>query len=88
VRWNEMPASQKLLLAKCRAAGVYMNIGAQYLKTNITNYASAGFELGCTELDQCCKLEPANQQIRTLMEQCRSIRDERLATDCPVYQQV
>ena len=88
VRWNDMPASQKLLLAKCRAAGVYMSIGAQYLKTNISDYASAGFELGCAELDQCCKLEPSNQQIKTLREQSRSIRDKCLTSGRPAYQQV
>jgi glycosyltransferase involved in cell wall biosynthesis/ADP-heptose:LPS heptosyltransferase/predicted O-methyltransferase YrrM len=88
VQWNELPASQRLLLAKCKAAGVYISIGEQYLKTNISDYASAGFELGCAELDQCCQLAPANQQIRTLMEQCHSIRDKRLLTDRLVYQQV
>ncbi|MGA2094014.1 MAG: glycosyltransferase, partial [Sedimentisphaerales bacterium] len=84
VPWNELPADQKLLLAKCKTACVYMSIGEQYLKTNISDYASAGFELGCAELDQCCQIEPANRQIRTLMEQCRSIRDKGR----PVYQQV
>ena len=81
VQWDRMPAEQKSLLAKCKTALVYLGIGEQYLGSNALDYAEAAFEMASAQLDDCCKIEPANQQVRNLREKCRSIRAKHLSSD-------
>jgi glycosyltransferase involved in cell wall biosynthesis/ADP-heptose:LPS heptosyltransferase/2-polyprenyl-3-methyl-5-hydroxy-6-metoxy-1,4-benzoquinol methylase len=89
VQWGKLPAEQKLLLAKCRAALVYLGIGQDYQQTNAQDYAQAGFDMACEQLDECCKIEPANQQVRNMREKCQSIRDKRVSNAGKnIYQQV
>jgi hypothetical protein len=76
VRWNDLPAEQKTLLAKCKAALVYIGIGQDYKQTNAPDYAQAGFELACAQLDDCYKIAPADGQIRNLREKCFEIRNK------------
>jgi len=78
VHWDKLPAEQKPLLAKCKAALVYLGIGQQYLASNAPDFAEAAFEMACAQLDECCEIEPANQQVRNLREKCLSIRAARL----------
>jgi len=78
VVWNKLPAGQKPLLAKCKAALVYLDIGQKYLGSNAADYAAVAFDLACTQLDDCCRIEPANQNIINLRGKCRSIRDRHL----------
>jgi GT2 family glycosyltransferase len=78
VQWDELPTDQKTVLAKCKAALVYIGIGQEYQKTNAPDYAQAGFELACAQLDDCHKIAPADGQISNLRDKCRAIRDMRL----------
>ena len=80
VRWDKLPAEQKPLLAKCKTAIVYLGIGEQYLGSNAPDFAEAAFEMACAQLDECCKIEPANQQVRNLREKCRFIRARNLSS--------
>jgi glycosyltransferase involved in cell wall biosynthesis len=80
IQWNNSSAEQKLLLAKCKTALVYLGIGEQYV-SNAPDYAATAFEMACAQLDECCKIEPANQQVRNLREKCLSIRAARLPVD-------
>jgi glycosyltransferase involved in cell wall biosynthesis/ADP-heptose:LPS heptosyltransferase/2-polyprenyl-3-methyl-5-hydroxy-6-metoxy-1,4-benzoquinol methylase len=80
VQWDKMPAEQKPLLVKCKAALVYIGIGEQYLVSNAQDYAEAAFEMACAQLDDCCKIEPANHQVRNLREKCQFIRAKNLSS--------
>ena len=89
VKWDKLPAEQMSLLAKCKAALVYLGIGQEYQKTDAPDYAQAGFELACTQLDDCCKIEPENQQVRNLREKCLAIREKHSSSGSHgVYQTV
>ena len=80
VRWENLPAEEKLLLAKCKAALVYIGIGQQYLASHAQDFAEAAFEMACAQLDDCCKIEPANHQVRNLREKCQFIRAKNLSS--------
>jgi|GEM_PF-653478 len=89
VRWDKLPAEQKLLLAKCKTAIVYLGIGEQYLASNAPDFAEAAFEMACAEMDDCCKIEPADHQVRNLREKCLAIRDKHSSSGSRgVYQTV
>ncbi len=89
VQWDKLAADERTLLAKCKAALVYIGIGQEYQKTNAADYAQAGFEMAYLQLDDCCKIEPANHQVRNLREKCLAIRDKHLSSGSRgVYQTV
>jgi len=89
VQWNKLPAEQKTMLTKCREALAYLGIGEQYINSKAPDYAEAAFDMACEQLDDCCKIEPANQQVRNLREKCQSIRDKRMSkAGRTIYQQV
>lgn len=77
VQWHHLPAGQKPLLAKCKTALVYLGIGERYLGSNAPDYAERAFEMASAQLDECCKIEPDNQQVLNLREKCRSIRTKQ-----------
>jgi glycosyltransferase involved in cell wall biosynthesis len=81
VRWDKLPAEQRLLLAKCKTALVYIGIGEQYLGSKAPDFAEAAFEMACEQLEECCKIEPANPQVSHLLEKCRLIRATHLPSD-------
>jgi glycosyltransferase involved in cell wall biosynthesis/ADP-heptose:LPS heptosyltransferase/radical SAM superfamily enzyme YgiQ (UPF0313 family)/predicted O-methyltransferase YrrM/2-polyprenyl-3-methyl-5-hydroxy-6-metoxy-1,4-benzoquinol methylase len=74
VQWDKLPAEQKTMLTKCREALAYLGIGEQYIQSKAPDYAEAAFDMACEQLDNCCKIEPANQQVRNLREKCLAIR--------------
>jgi glycosyltransferase involved in cell wall biosynthesis len=80
VCWENLPAEQKPLLAKCKAALVYIGIGEQYLASNARDFVEAAFEMAYAQLDDCCKIEPANHQVRNLREKCQFIRAKNLSS--------
>ena len=87
--WDKLPAGQKTMLAKCKEAVAYLGIGEQYINSKAPDYAEAAFDMACEQLDDCCKIEPANQQVRNLREKCQSIRDKRMSNAGKnIYQQV
>jgi len=79
VRWDELPAGQKSVLAKCKTALVYLGIAEQYVAC-APDYAATAFEMANSELDDCCKIEPDNREVRNLREKCRSISTARLTS--------
>jgi hypothetical protein len=81
VRWDKLSAEQKLLLAKCKTAVVYIGIGEQYLASNAPPFAKEAFEMACELLEECCKIEPDNTQVRDLLEKCRLIQAPHLPSD-------
>jgi len=89
VQWDKLPTEQKTMLTKCREAFVYLGIGIQYMNSKAPAYAEAAFEMACAEMDDCCKIEPANHQVRNLREKCLAIRDKH-SSSCSrgVYQTV
>jgi len=89
VQWDKLPAEQKTMLTKCREALAYLGIGEQYINSKAPDYAEAAFDMACEQLDNCCKIEPANQQVRNLREKCQSIRDKHMSNAGEnIYQQV
>ena len=74
VRWDKLPAEQRLLLAKCKTALVYLGIGEQYLGSKAPDFAEAAFEMACSELKDCLKTNPGNHQVQQLLEKSESIR--------------
>lgn len=81
VRWDKLSAEQKLLLEKCKTAVVYIGIGEQYLASNAPPFAKEAFEMACELLEECCKIEPDNTQVRDLLEKCRLIQATHLPSD-------
>jgi glycosyltransferase involved in cell wall biosynthesis len=79
VSWNTLSVEQKLLLAKCRTAIVYLGIGERYVGNCAPDGAEIAFETACEIMDNCCKLAPDNQQVRNLREKCLSVRAKKLS---------
>ena len=72
-----------------QSALVYIGIGEQYISSNAPDYSAAAFDLACEQLDDCCKIEPANQQVRNLREKCLAIRAKHSSSGSRgVYQTV
>jgi glycosyltransferase involved in cell wall biosynthesis len=71
VEWDEIPADQRQLNAKCLAVTTYLAIGQDYLNVHSTGlYANVAFEHACSELSDCLKIDPDNRQIRELLQKC------------------
>jgi glycosyltransferase involved in cell wall biosynthesis len=78
VQWDKLPPEQKTLLAKCKTAIVYFGIGERYVDNCAPDGAQIAFDMACELLDDCCKIEPANQQVINLREQFLTIREKHL----------
>jgi glycosyltransferase involved in cell wall biosynthesis len=74
VRWDKLSAEQKPLLAKCKAALVYLGIGEQYLASNAPDFTEAAFEMACSELNDCLKIDHGNKRVQQLLQQCEIAR--------------
>jgi glycosyltransferase involved in cell wall biosynthesis/ADP-heptose:LPS heptosyltransferase len=81
VTWDNLSAEQKNVLAGCREALAYLCIGEQYVNSNILDYSSAAFDMACVQMDDCCKSNPDNQQVRNLREKCVAIRDRHSVSE-------
>jgi len=62
------------LHAKCLAAGTYLAIGQDYVKTKATECSRTAFDLACSELNDCVKMCPENQDLRQLLQKSKLIR--------------
>ncbi|MBA7660395.1 hypothetical protein ES703_68397 [subsurface metagenome] len=62
------------LHAKCLAAGTYLAIGQDYVKTKATECSRTAFDLACSELNDCVKMDPGNQDLRQLLQKSKLIR--------------
>jgi len=71
VEWDEIPADERQLNAKCLAVVTYLAIAQDYLNLHSAKfYADIAFEYACSELRDCLKIDPNNSQIRALLQKC------------------
>jgi glycosyltransferase involved in cell wall biosynthesis/ADP-heptose:LPS heptosyltransferase len=71
VAWDKISAQMRQLHAKCLAAVTYLAIGQDYVKSNSPPiYAKMAFRQACSELNDCLKIDPNNQQIQQLLQKC------------------
>jgi hypothetical protein len=62
------------LHAKCLAAGTYLTIGQNYVRTKAIECSRIAFDLACSELNDCVKMDPENQGLRQLLQKSKLIR--------------
>ncbi len=62
------------LHAKRLAAGTYLAIGQDYVKTKATECSRTAFDLACSVLYVCVKMDPGNQDLRQLLQKSKLIR--------------
>jgi glycosyltransferase involved in cell wall biosynthesis len=74
VAWDEIAPQMRQLHAKCLAAGTYLAIGQEYVKTNAIEYSRTAFDRACSELNDCVKMDPKNQNLRQLSQKFKLIR--------------
>jgi len=74
VAWDEIAPQMRQLHAKCLAAGTYLAIGQDYVKTKATECSRTAFDLACSELNDCVKMDPGNQDLRQLLQKSKLIR--------------
>ncbi len=74
VAWDQIAPEMRQLHAKCLTAGTYLAIGQEYVKTNAPEYSRIAFDLACSELNGCVKVDPENQDLRQLLQKSKLIR--------------
>ncbi|NQT03587.1 MAG: glycosyltransferase, partial [Planctomycetes bacterium] len=74
VAWDKIEPQMRQLHAKCLAAGTYLAIGQEYIKTNAIEYSRTAFDRACSELNDCIKMDPENQDMQQLLQKSKLIR--------------
>ena len=74
VAWDEIEPQIRQLHAKCLIAGTYLAIGREYIKSNATEYSKTAFDQACSELNDCIKIDPENQDLQRLFQKSQLIR--------------
>ncbi len=74
VAWDKIAPQLRQLHAKCLAAGTYLAIGQNYVKTKAIEYSRIAFDLACSELNDCVKMDPENQGLQQLLQKSELIR--------------
>jgi glycosyltransferase involved in cell wall biosynthesis len=74
VAWEEIAPQMRQLHAKCLAAGTYLTIGQNYVRTKAIDCSRRAFDLACSELNDCVKMDPENQGLRQLLQKSKLIR--------------
>ncbi len=74
VAWDKIAPQLRQLHAKCLAAGTYLAIGQNYVKTKAVEYSRIAFDLACSELNDCVKMDPENQGLQQLLQKSELIR--------------
>jgi len=74
VAWDEIAPQMRQLHAKCLAAGTYLTIGQNYVRTKAIECSRIAFDLACSELNDCVKMDPENQGLRQLLQKSKLIR--------------
>ena len=74
IEWDKIAPQIRQLHAKCLTAGTYLAIGQDYVKTKATECSRIAFDLACSELNDCVKMDPKNQGLRQLSQQLKLIR--------------
>jgi len=71
VPWNEVPANERQLQAKCLVVVAYLAMGQDFVKSNAANiYVKLAFEAACSQLEDCLEIDPGNRPIRQLLDKC------------------
>jgi len=70
VEWDKIAPQGRQLHAKCLAAVTCLAIGQAYVRSNASIYAQTAFEQARSELNDCLKIDPNNQQVRKLLQRC------------------
>jgi glycosyltransferase involved in cell wall biosynthesis len=74
VAWDEIAPGMRQLHAKCLTAGTYLALGQEYLKSNALEYSRTAFDRACSELNDCTKMAPGNQDLLRLFQKAKLIR--------------
>ncbi|MHC4616154.1 MAG: glycosyltransferase [Planctomycetota bacterium] len=74
VAWDRIPPDMRRLHAKCQAAVTYLSIGRAYIESNSPAHAGAAFARACAELNDCLRINPANQQLRQMLQKCELVK--------------
>jgi hypothetical protein len=74
VAWNEIEPRIRQLHAKCLIAGTYLAIGQEYVKSNALEYSKTAFDQACSELNDCVRIDPENQDLQRLFQKSQVIR--------------
>ncbi|MBA7475365.1 hypothetical protein ES707_10731 [subsurface metagenome] len=74
IAWSKIPAERRRLHAKCLIAATYQEIGRRYVKSEQLIMSGVAFEKASSELNDCLKADPANQQVRRLLQKSKLIR--------------
>ncbi len=71
VAWDKIAPEKRSLHAKCLVAATYLSIGQNFINSNSSPvYAKKAFEQAWSELNECLKMDPNNDQIRQLLQKC------------------
>ncbi len=73
VAWDQIAPQMRQLHAKCLAAGAYLAIGQEYAKTNATEYSKIALNQARSELNDCLKMNPENQDLQQLLQRSEHI---------------
>ena len=77
VDWEKITPEKRPLHGKCLIAETYMAIAADYMKSNSPKiYIKAVLDLAHDELSGCLEMEPDDQNIRRLLQQCESVKQK------------
>lgn len=71
VAWENIAPEKRQLHGKCFVAATYLSMGELNINANSSPiYIKKAFERAHSELNECLKLDPDNQQIRQLIQKC------------------
>ena len=74
VAWDKIEPRIRQLHAKCLIAGTYLAIGQEYVKSNALEYSKTAFNRACSELNDCIKMDPENQDLQQLFQKSQLIQ--------------
>ncbi|MBW7990851.1 MAG: glycosyltransferase [Planctomycetes bacterium] len=74
VAWDQIEPGIKQLHAKCLTAGNYLALGQEYIKSNALEYSRTAFDRACSELNDCIKIDPKNQDLQQLLQKSKHLR--------------
>jgi glycosyltransferase involved in cell wall biosynthesis len=74
VAWDQIAPGIRQLHAKCLTAGIYLALGQVYIKSNALEFSRTAFDLACSELNDCIKMDPKNQDMQQLLQKSKRIR--------------
>jgi glycosyltransferase involved in cell wall biosynthesis len=75
IEWDNIAPEIRQLHAKCLAAGTYLAIGNEYIKTNSSECSKAAFDQACLELNDCLKMDPENKNLQQLLNKSELIKN-------------